>query len=255
MRSMKSFVGRLSIGVFGAGVSLTSGEVRAEGPANEPAPRIDVPTIATAPEASSAAPPGEAPGEVGRPRGLQMSAEPQGPDWMGPQTSTMGAAGRPYEQELPDEFFDRKGRLRRRVTPIDGWAEPPPPYEWGTRSRRALWGPGIGILGGAYLASTLTGSLGYLFSVSCSDFTCSAEPAWLYGAIPVVGGFIAAGDGDVEAGGKVAFVVLGVAQLTGLGLLIGGLASTEDTWVLSRGGYGQIKIDAGLGGLSLSGTY
>lgn len=130
--------------------------------------------------------------------------------------------GQPKRVPLPAHYYT--GR-RKYLKPIPG-ADPPEGYVVGKRSKRGIWGGGIGLSAGSYLTTLL---LSAIVSSSAND-----EDVLQLGALPLVGPFILAahsgepggGGGDVGA----VSVVLGLAQISGFCMILGGSIARAPTW-------------------------
>lgn len=155
------------------------------------------------------------------------------------------------EDRLPEEFFDKRGDLKRRLSPVPGM-EPPVEYEASTKPVVALWVSGIAGLGGGYLISAFGAGFGYALSDFCLFSDCEEESDYLLGFIPLFGGFAAASKPTISTGMKVIFVTAGVFQNAGVALLISGLAAKQPVWVLKDK---TVALEVGPGSVGLSGTF
>jgi hypothetical protein len=117
--------------------------------------------------------------------------------------------------EFPPGYAPRK-------IPADG-GQPPPGYRMGSEPRTGLWVTGVGLLGGAYLASFLAAG------TAVSEGEDDIAPLF----IPVAGPWITVRTADDGDDLRVPLVMDGLIQLAGLGLLIGGLAAQRDVFVRS----------------------
>lgn len=157
---------------------------------------------------------------------------------------------------LPAELFDKKGRLKRKLRPIEGMRLPIE-YRADTRATPALWVTGVGLLAGGYGVSAAFAGFGYAFSDFCIFSSCSKDDEYLYGFIPMVGGFVAAGFSDVTPFSKGFFIFSSVTEHVGLGLLIAGIAIHQPIWRLKDAYRDQasVEINVGPGSFGLSGTF
>lgn len=124
--------------------------------------------------------------------------------------------------DLSQRYSDFPPGYAPRKIPSDG-GQPPPGYRLGSEPRTGLWVTGVGLLGGAYLASFLAAG------TAVSEGEDDIAPLF----IPVAGPWITvrtADDGDEL---RVPLVMDGLVQLAGLGLLIGGLAAQREVFVRS----------------------
>jgi hypothetical protein len=155
-----------------------------------------------------------------------------------PKLEEMGDALRP----IPRSAYDRRGRLKRKVTPVEGYDAPPSPYHSVQRPQRRYWITGTAILGGTWLLATGNGLLGYAFA---GDFFGSQDETYLLGALPVVGPIVSAGVhlGEGRFDGFDAFgLVMSAAQVGGAAALIIGLTSTEEVWILEPSSVDSVSL-------------
>lgn len=173
-----------------------------------------------------------------------------------PSAQRTAAEEEDEEDALPAELFDKKGRLKRKLRPVDG-LRLPAEYREDTKASTGLWATGVGLLGGGYGVSAIAAGLGWSFSDFCLFESCSKDDEYLLGFIPLVGGFVASGYSEVSDGIKAFLIVGGVAQNVGLGLLIAGLAVREPVWVLKDEYRNEATVDVviGPGTIGLGGRF
>lgn len=194
----------------------------APGPEAAPrAERIDAPldaeaalVAARADEPSSAAP----------------AAAPRAPD-----EAALASDGVPY-RAVP---FATRGRAR--ITPLPGYA-PPPGYVLGTANRRGVWAGGIGVSGGAWLLST---GMAALVASATGDRSLLA-----HGCLPILGSFLLAAD-DVSPATTGMGVALGLTQLAGVGMILGGSIARREVWLREDLARPNVVVGAGPTGGSL----
>lgn len=226
--------------------------------ADEPAAS---PSAAPLPVTTAAAPPSDPQAQPSAPPAAvpPQTAPPAAPTPIATIPAQPTASPEDDEDEgeaLPAELFDKKGRLKRKLRPIEGMRLPAE-YREDTKSSTALWASGVGLLGGGYAVSAITAGFGYAFSDFCLFSSCSKDDEYLLGFIPLVGGFIASGYSEVPPTIKAFFMIGDIAQGAGLGLLIAGLAVREPVWVLKDEYRNQATVDVvvGPGSVGLSGTF
>jgi hypothetical protein len=138
--------------------------------------------------------------------------------------------------ELPPEAYDRRGNLKRKLVTPDGYDAPPPPYIAGTRPHRGMWLGGTIGIGAAWIGSVSTSLLAYSFSGGFLWYSSDdLDETYLLGAIPVVGPFIEAGSQAASDNFKWVdgvLVGLGVAQIACGAVLIAGLSTEQELWIL-----------------------
>lgn len=125
--------------------------------------------------------------------------------------------------DLSSRYPDYPPGYAPRRIPSDGGA-PPPGYQLDSEPRSGLWITGAALAGGVYLATFLVAG------TAVSEGEEDLAPLF----IPVVGPWVAvrtSDDGDDEL--RVPLVMSGIAQLAGVGLLIGGLAAQREVFVRS----------------------
>jgi len=139
------------------------------------------------------------------------------------------------------------GYAPRKISSDGG--PPPPGYELGGEARTGLWVSGAAILGGAYLASFLAAG------TAVSEGERDIAPLF----IPVAGPWITVRTADEGDELRAPLVLSGLVQLTGLGLLIGGLAAQREVFVRSdraaapRATLPQVAV--GPGNVSMHGAF
>jgi len=156
--------------------------------------------------------------------------------WM--LTHTEKAAPAPANT-LPPEYLT--GR-RKVLKPIDG-AAPPSGYVEGTSNRRGVWGGGIGVSAGSYLITLLSGAL--LRSSTGEDAVLQTA------CLPLIGPFITAGNDSMSEASAGLMVGLGLAQVTGFAMIIGGTASRKRVW-LRRNASSGVSLDVKVAGTGAS---
>jgi hypothetical protein len=92
--------------------------------------------------------------------------------------------------------------------------QPPPPRR--PRLRKGLMISGISVFGASYIIAAITGAVLLDIKTPCSD--CKGVGAMLL--IPLAGPFLAIPRADAGDGG---LVVLGIVQIAGAGLMVGGI--------------------------------
>lgn len=155
-----------------------------------------------------------------------------------------GKPRRPLTSSWSDEetiYAPIATRNRARITPIAG--QPPPPgYVLATSNRRGLWGGGIGVAGGTYAISTVMAGL---LAVGYGD-----QSILVRGCLPIIGSFLVAGE---DAGGFVTGtgIALGLGQLAGLGMILGGSIGRRQVWLREDLARPNLLVSAGPSGGSL----
>lgn len=142
---------------------------------------------------------------------------------------------------LPAYYYTSR---RKYLKPITG-ADPPDGYVVGERNKRGIWGGGIGVSAGSYLATLV---LSAIVSSSTND-----EDVLQFGAFPLVGPFILAAYSDEPGGGGTGLgagaLVLGLAQITGFCMILGGSIARGPTWKrVGELDAGPVRIGVGNGG-------
>jgi hypothetical protein len=123
-----------------------------------------------------------------------------------------------------DEEDGPRRKKRRRLDAIDG-EKPPPGYHTETTTYKGIWGGGIGMLGGGYLLTLISGAVAdAVEGYEDGKFT-------YYSLIPVAGAFVSAGHSEIEGPGKMPFIIFGLIQAGGLGMIIGGASAKKEVWV------------------------
>lgn len=137
----------------------------------------------------------------------------------------------------------RKRRKPRRLTPIDG-EDPPEGYRSETTNIKGLWVAGVSLFGASYFLSIVSGGI--------ADAVEGYENGkhTYFGLIPVVGPFITAGHPEIEAPGKIPFILFGAMQAAGVGMFIGGLAAKKEVWVASDFSFAP-ELVIGPGGIGM----
>jgi hypothetical protein len=138
---------------------------------------------------------------------------------------------------LPAEVLDKKGYLKPKVVAPSGYDDAPPPYRSVTRRHRGMWVGGTALAGSLWIASSGASLLGYCWSGGCSDES-DGDPSYLLGVIPLGGPFVQAGinasQERISSADGVA-MLSGVGQIAGAALLIAGLLTDQEVWLLDRG--------------------
>lgn len=134
--------------------------------------------------------------------------------------------------ELPAAYWTSH---KKYLKPIAG-AAPPPGYVEGKRNLRGLWGGGIGVSAATYALNLVTSILAA--SVE------GDEDILRFGSFPLVGSFINASDERLGDGFRGLSGALGVGQLIGFGMIVGGVSARVPTWRReARGGGTSAAID------------
>jgi hypothetical protein len=125
------------------------------------------------------------------------------------------------------EAFDKKGRPRKVIKPVEGFS-PPTGYDETTRPVRRAWITGTAVLSGGWAFGAITSGLFHGFS----GWFSPQDDAYLWGLVPVVGPFIATQTVDDPSDTHVGFMAASsVLQLGGLLTLAVGLSLEETIWV------------------------
>ncbi|HTJ82610.1 MAG TPA: hypothetical protein VL400_12895 [Polyangiaceae bacterium] len=125
------------------------------------------------------------------------------------------------QQQAPAEAAPP--RRRRRIAADDG--PPPAGYHEETTTLKGLWIAGISVLGAGYLLTILSGSV-----ADAVDSNRDGKYVW-YSLIPVGGPFVIAAQREISGPADPYFVLLGVLQVAGTGMIIGGVAAQKTYWV------------------------
>jgi hypothetical protein len=162
-----------------------------------------------------------------------------------PQSFGPSPTSRSFEQRngVPFEAYDRSGRLKPELVALDGYETPPAPYVERTRAHRGMWLGGTFGLAGSWAASTATSLIAYSLSDFSLEVNLSGEPipdpprdeTFLLGIIPVAGPFIEAGIHASENEFNLVdglMLVLGGGQIASGAILIAGLFTDQEVWVL-----------------------
>jgi hypothetical protein len=154
----------------------------------------------------------------------------------------------PCEPEDCD-VFDKKGRPRKAIRPIDGFS-PPMGYFETTRPVRRAWITGTAVLSGGWAFGALTSGLYHAFS----GFLWSPyDDAYLWGIVPIVGPIIATQTVDDPSEDHVAFMAAStVLQAGGLLTLALGLALEETIWARDDV---SVSLELSPGTLGVGGTF
>ncbi len=136
-----------------------------------------------------------------------------------------------------------------RKIPVDGGA-PPPGYHLGSEPRSALWVTGLAVFAASYGPSILVAG------TAVSEGEEDVAPLF----VPIAGPWITARTADAEGGARGFLVLSGLAQLTGAGLFIAGMAAQRDVFVRNdvRGATTsapRVDVAVGPGNLALSGGF
>jgi hypothetical protein len=125
------------------------------------------------------------------------------------------------------DVFDKKGKRRKVLSPIDGFS-PPLGYVETKRPVRKAWITGTAVLSGTWAFSALTSGLAHAFS---GWFSNPKDDGYLWGIVPIVGPVISSqvvdAPSDFYTGISVTFSVL---QVGGLVTLATGLSLEETIW-------------------------
>ena len=124
--------------------------------------------------------------------------------------------------QLPRSYYESR---RKFLRPIPG-ATPPDGYELSERNRQGLWAAGIGVSAGLYLLSVVT-------SAAVADAE-NEEDIFRYGSFPLIGPFIAAGYRRVSGPARGLLVGLGIGQLGGFAMIVGGVSARVPVWRRQR---------------------
>lgn len=119
---------------------------------------------------------------------------------------------------MPEHYWYSK---RKFLKPIDG-LEPPPGYIASKRSRQGLWVAGISTAAATYALTLVTAGI--------NSAVEGDEDILRFGSFPLVGPFIAAGYRRVGDGSKGLLIALGLGQLAGFGMIVGGLSIRIPVW-------------------------
>lgn len=220
--------------------------------ADEPSP---APSAEAAPAATGAAVPGEAlpaappvPGDDELPAAALEPAARIDEPFTDPAAVAVPEA-RPLESLRPSrsdaDTLDASPiatRNRARITPIPNHA-PPPGYVLATANRRGVWGGGIGVAGGTYVLST---GMAAILAAGYGDSSILAR-----GCLPILGSFLMAGEdpsGFVIGTG----IALGVGQLAGLSMILGGSIARRQVWLREDLARPNLLVSAGPSGGSLT---
>lgn len=124
---------------------------------------------------------------------------------------------------LPPNYYTTS---RKYLRPIDGF-EPPPGYELAKRNRQGLWATGIGVAGAMYGFTLLTSAL---LAESEHD-----DDILRFGSFPLIGPFIVAGH-DIDGLSRGFMIgLMGLGQIAGFAMIVGGVSVRVPTWRRERG--------------------
>ncbi len=165
---------------------------------------------------------------------------------------------RPEPQaETSDVPLDRKGRPKRVIPAVEG-EDPPPGYVEKSRARKALWIPGVSMLGAGYLISAATSAVMLTGEDAFCVWECYRDDrAWEWGFLPVAGPFVIAASDSFETEWRALYGTLGVVQAAGMVLTIVGVTSREQVWVRGRAPRApralepEVKVGAGFASVSV----
>jgi hypothetical protein len=118
----------------------------------------------------------------------------------------------------------KKKKDPKRLTAEAG-EKPPEGYTEVSSNNRPLWIGGVTTFAAGCFVSVIAGGI----ADSIEDHEQGRYLWW--GLLPIAGPIVTASSQEIEVGGKAVFVLLGATQATGLGMLIGGLATKKKTWL------------------------
>jgi hypothetical protein len=127
---------------------------------------------------------------------------------------------------------------RKFLRPIEGH-EPPEGYVWSKRSRQGVWGTGIGLSAAMYGFTLLTTGL---LSETEND-----DDIFRFGSFPLIGPFIAAGH-DIDDTPRGFLIGMGLGQIAGFAMIVGGLSVRIPTWRRERAGATTTAMDVSVQG-------
>jgi hypothetical protein len=143
------------------------------------------------------------------------------------------------------DVFDKKGRRRKVLPPVDGYS-PPLGYVETKRPIRRAWIAGTAVLGGSWALSAITSALAYSWSGWWEN---PKDGGYLWGIVPLVGPVISSqvvdDPSDFYTGMSVTFSLL---QVGGLVTLATGLSLEETVWARDDASL-SLHVSPGLVGL------